>query len=423
MIGFSHLLDISSDDDEDVNGFEKSRVFLDHLRKCFIAIDENNFCEQGILTDLKISSDIKKSEKNLEQNVFLLGKRIEENAYDFNQITRNEETRNSMATRGSKPLLRFNSFGFETNESTKPIKEEPIDLHQNTLNLYELEVENSKTKPIISPLTQLLQKPVESPFLSYSRFESMLQDPYETKSFVIFIPTNEARSPIQINIFNTALVSDLIGLICYKYSIENRQPILKYDSVENYELKIADESGLFDDELMIESNQKLSKYGFKFLALVEKNKNESGINRQYSNTEKVVVKVNYTDDSPSEFFEFDSDNIQMKEVYKKIYQAKTEKIDLFCPRIDYKMEYVNKTGKEIDLENSFLSDFKKKYEFVFYRINSTRRESLTRNSICSLSFEMTQRPDVTRTVNENNKYELKYIGQWKRDKFKIGNLT
>lgn len=75
MLGFNHALDsscsslsISSEDDEiekadpDCPDKEKkddklqSNVFLKHMRKCFISIDDNNYCEQTILPDLKVFS-------------------------------------------------------------------------------------------------------------------------------------------------------------------------------------------------------------------------------------------------------------------------------------------------------------------------------------------------------------------------------
>lgn len=45
-----------------------------------------------------------------------------------------------------------------------------------------------------------------------------------------------------------------------------------FKSVENYELKISDELGNIEEDLMIESNQRVGKYGFQFLSLVESEK-------------------------------------------------------------------------------------------------------------------------------------------------------
>lgn len=60
----------------------------------------------------------------------------------------------------------------------------------------------------------------------------------------------------------------------------------------------------------------------------------------------------------------------MEEVYKQVHKYKMESLELLCARIDYKLEHIDRIGVEIELEKAYLSDFKKKYEFIFYRLNS-----------------------------------------------------
>ena len=54
MISFDHALESSSDESSDDEELSESDVFLKHLRKCFISIDENSYSEQSILPDLKV---------------------------------------------------------------------------------------------------------------------------------------------------------------------------------------------------------------------------------------------------------------------------------------------------------------------------------------------------------------------------------
>lgn len=71
----------------------------------------------------------------------------------------------------------------------------------------------------------------------------------------------------------------------------------RFDSVEYYELKIADDYGRVEEDLMIESNQRVAKYGFKDLALVESLHSEqfyhdkNKFDRQISSNKKVTVKT------------------------------------------------------------------------------------------------------------------------------------
>lgn len=54
MISFNDMIDSSSDEESEDDPGSSSRVFLNHLKKCFIATDKTSFCEQAILPDLKI---------------------------------------------------------------------------------------------------------------------------------------------------------------------------------------------------------------------------------------------------------------------------------------------------------------------------------------------------------------------------------
>lgn len=54
MISFNDMIDSSSDEENEDDLYLSSNVFLNHLKKCFIATDKTSFCEQSILPDLKI---------------------------------------------------------------------------------------------------------------------------------------------------------------------------------------------------------------------------------------------------------------------------------------------------------------------------------------------------------------------------------
>ena len=56
-----------------------------------------------------------------------------------------------------------------------------------------------------------------------------MQNQEQMQSLRIFLPMSECKNKdsIKINIFKTARISDLIGLICYKYTVEKKSPPLK----------------------------------------------------------------------------------------------------------------------------------------------------------------------------------------------------
>uniref|UniRef100_A0A8C1ZAE7 Target of rapamycin complex 2 subunit MAPKAP1 n=1 Tax=Cyprinus carpio TaxID=7962 RepID=A0A8C1ZAE7_CYPCA len=67
-----------------------------------------------------------------------------------------------------------------------------------------------------------------------------------------------------------ARVHDLIGLICWQYTSEGREPKLT-ENVNTYCLHIAEDDGEVDTDFPpLDSNEPIHKFGFSTLALVEK---------------------------------------------------------------------------------------------------------------------------------------------------------
>jgi hypothetical protein len=68
---------------------DETNVFLKHLRKAFITIDENCYCEHSVLPDLKIFSyknKLTKKKKRDEHLRSVLQKRINLDSYEYVQI-------------------------------------------------------------------------------------------------------------------------------------------------------------------------------------------------------------------------------------------------------------------------------------------------------------------------------------------------
>lgn len=83
---------------------------------------------------------------------------------------------------------------------------------------------------------------------------------------------SKARSnePLEVVIVSTAKVQDLIGLICWQYTNEGREPKLNHD-ITRYCLRIAEDNGEVDpDFTSLNPKEPLSKFNFPSLALTEK---------------------------------------------------------------------------------------------------------------------------------------------------------
>ncbi|XP_008941953.1 PREDICTED: target of rapamycin complex 2 subunit MAPKAP1-like, partial [Merops nubicus] len=94
-----------------------------------------------------------------------------------------------------------------------------------------------------------------------------------TKKIDVYLPLHASQDKLQpmtvVTIAN-AKVHDLIGLICWQYTSEGREPKLN-DNVNAYCLHIAEDDGEVDTDFPpLDSNEPIHKFGFSTLALVEK---------------------------------------------------------------------------------------------------------------------------------------------------------
>lgn len=133
----------------------------------------------------------------------------------------------------------------------------------------------SKSPPRKSGLTRLLEKfpsLPKNPFNEYAQFDGGMSEAVPVKKIMIFIVLNQAQASgsLEVVIVSTAKVQDLIGLICWQYTNEGREPKLDND-INRYCLRIAEDNGEVDpDFTSLNPKEPLSKFNFPSLALTEK---------------------------------------------------------------------------------------------------------------------------------------------------------
>ncbi|KAG0712304.1 Target of rapamycin complex 2 subunit MAPKAP1 [Chionoecetes opilio] len=132
--------------------------------------------------------------------------------------------------------------------------------------------------PPVSLLSRLVQQypdGLNNPFLEYAKFDGTTHTNVLTRriSIYLLIGDNPAPNyPMVVSVINChqARVLDLIGLICWLYTKENRQPPLR-GGVDHYALHIAEEDGQVDwDFQALRPRDVVEKFGFNVLALVER---------------------------------------------------------------------------------------------------------------------------------------------------------
>uniref|UniRef100_A0A023F2U5 Putative stress-activated map kinase-interacting protein 1 n=1 Tax=Triatoma infestans TaxID=30076 RepID=A0A023F2U5_TRIIF len=140
--------------------------------------------------------------------------------------------------------------------------------------------EESKLAPRISLLTEMLAKcpnMPENPFKEYAKLDGNAHVGVPIKKYLIFITMlsgDKRKYPMEVAIVNWAKVLDLIGLVCWKCSIEHTEIAMK-DNVNHYGLFIAEDDGDVDwDFPCLNSSEAVGKFGFTYLALVEREKSQ-----------------------------------------------------------------------------------------------------------------------------------------------------
>lgn len=89
-------------------------------------------------------------------------------------------------------------------------------------------------KQKVSALSKLITEHAsdgDSPFIEFAKFDgqSQLKTPTRTiKIFLTMLSKEERSYPMTVCVIASAKVYELIGLVCYKYSQEKREPPLRY---------------------------------------------------------------------------------------------------------------------------------------------------------------------------------------------------
>jgi len=130
-------------------------------------------------------------------------------------------------------------------------------------------------KSLLSSLLANLTPADNNPWLEYARFDATGNpDAKMARCLTIYYPVSAVGAPICLSCNRDAKVYELIGLACYKYSLEARTPAL-IPPLDNYSLYMCEEDGAVDiDFPALDPSDLLSKYGFQTLALGERSSSD-----------------------------------------------------------------------------------------------------------------------------------------------------
>eukprot|EP00074_Homo_sapiens_P067085 XP_011517311.1 target of rapamycin complex 2 subunit MAPKAP1 isoform X7 [Homo sapiens] len=149
-----------------------------------------------------------------------------------------------------------------------------------------------------------------------------------TKKIDVYLPLHSSQDrllPMTVVTMASARVQDLIGLICWQYTSEGREPKLN-DNVSAYCLHIAEDDGEVDTDFPpLDSNEPIHKFGFSTLALVEKYSSPG-----LTSKESLFVRINAA--HGFSLIQVDNTKVTMKEILLKAVKRRkgSQKVSGAC---------------------------------------------------------------------------------------------
>uniref|UniRef100_A0AAY4EC08 Target of rapamycin complex 2 subunit MAPKAP1 n=1 Tax=Denticeps clupeoides TaxID=299321 RepID=A0AAY4EC08_9TELE len=217
---------------------------------------------------------------------------------------------------------------------------------------------NTGVKSTLSLRLEQCPQQLNNPFNEYSKFDGKGHvGTTATKKIDVYLSMQSAQEklhPMTVVTMANARVHDLIGLICWQYTSEGREPKLN-ENVNAYCLHIAEDDGEVDTDFPpLDSNEPIHKFGFSTLALVEK----------YSSPVPSIQTHGFS------LIPVDSLKVTMKEILQKALKKRKGSQKGSGPM--YRLEKQTEPNVAVDLESTLESQ--STLEFCLVRENSSRGE-------------------------------------------------
>uniref|UniRef100_A0A6I8SQN0 Target of rapamycin complex 2 subunit MAPKAP1 n=1 Tax=Xenopus tropicalis TaxID=8364 RepID=A0A6I8SQN0_XENTR len=173
---------------------------------------------------------------------------------------------------------------------------------------------NQGKQSILSVRLEQCPLQLNNPFNEYSKFDGKGHvGTTATKKIDVYLSMQTSQDkllPMTVVTIANAKVHDLIGLICWQYTTEGREPKLN-DNVDAFCLHIAEDDGEVDTDFPpLDSNEPIHKFGFSTLALVEKYSSPGLAAKQ-----SLFVRINAA--HGFSLIQVDSTNVTMRDILEK----------------------------------------------------------------------------------------------------------
>ncbi|XP_025780171.1 target of rapamycin complex 2 subunit MAPKAP1 isoform X4 [Puma concolor] len=248
---------------------------------------------------------------------------------------------------------------------------------------------SSGKQSILSVRLEQCPLQLNNPFNEYSKFDGKGHvGTTATKKIDVYLPLHSSQDrllPMTVVTMASARVQDLIGLICWQYTSEGREPKLN-DNVSAYCLHIAEDDGEVDTDFPpLDSNEPIHKFGFSTLALVEKYSSPG-----LTSKESLFVRINAA--HGFSLIQVDNTKVTMKEILLKAVKRRKGSQKVSGPQ--YRLEKQSEPNVAVDLESTLESQ--SAWEFCLVRENSISGDKVeidpVTNQKASTKFWIKQKP-------------------------------
>ncbi|XP_004613376.1 target of rapamycin complex 2 subunit MAPKAP1 isoform X3 [Sorex araneus] len=255
------------------------------------------------------------------------------------------------------------------------------------------EKKSLKEKPPISGKQSMLSARLEqcplqlnNPFNEYSKFDGKGHvGTTATKKIDVYLPLHLSQDrlmPMTVVTMASARVQDLIGLICWQYTSEGREPKLN-DNVSAYCLHIAEDDGEVDTDFPpLDSNEPIHKFGFNTLALVEKYSSSCLIPK-----ESLFVRINAA--HGFSLIQVDNTKVTMKEILLKAVKRRKGSQKISGSRADGVFE----EDSQIDIAT--VQDMLSSHHYKSFKVSMIHRLRFTTDVQLGISGDKVEIDPVT----------------------------
>ncbi|XP_074871656.1 target of rapamycin complex 2 subunit MAPKAP1 [Carettochelys insculpta] len=355
-------------------------IILAHIRQSHVTSDDTGMCEMVLIdhdVDLEKfnppsvagDSGSETQGSNGETQGYVYSQSVDiTSSWDFG-IRRRSNTAQRLERLRKERQNQIKCKNVQWKERNSSCSVEELSLLFEKKN-FRIKSPHSGKQSLLSVRLEQCPLQLNNPFNEYSKFDGKGHvGTTATKKIDVYLPLPTSQDkllPMTVVTMANAKVHDLIGLICWQYTSEGREPKLN-DNVNAYCLHIAEDDGEVDTDFPpLDSNEPIHKFGFSTLALVEKYSSPGLAAKQ-----SLFVRINAA--HGFSLIQVDSLKVTMKDILQKALKRRKGSQRGSGPQ--YRLEKQNEPNVPVDLDCTLESQ--STLEFCLVRENSTRGEEIS----------------------------------------------